>query len=121
MRTKTKSSWVNFKEQSEALKRDPTHILDYFLSELGCTGNLGANNEMILTGGFQEKIFARMIKRYMNEYVVCQNCKSMDTKFERKDRLTWLRCDKCKSSRVVQQIASRFVGVKRGERRRARN
>ena len=68
-RSKTKSTWNNFDAQATALGRDHKHILDYFLSELGCTGNLGVNNEMVLVGGFQDKNFIRMIKKYIIDYV----------------------------------------------------
>lgn len=119
-RTKTKSTWVNFDQQATALNRDHKHILDFFLSELGCTGNLGSNNEMILVGGFQDKNFLKMIQNYIKDYVMCQNCKCLVTTLEKRDRLTYLVCSKCKASRTVQAITSRFVATKRGQRRKER-
>lgn len=68
---------MNFEAQATALKRDPKHILDYFLSELGCTGNLGARNEMILVGGYQQKHFVRLIRKYIDDYIKCGNCKGL--------------------------------------------
>jgi translation initiation factor 2 beta subunit (eIF-2beta)/eIF-5 len=41
-RTRTKSTWQNFASQADALDRDGQHILDFFLSELGCEGNIGS-------------------------------------------------------------------------------
>ena len=49
----TKSFWLNFSEQAEALNREPNHILAYFLSELGCDGSVGPQGEMILTGNYR--------------------------------------------------------------------
>ena len=52
-RTKTKSTWVNFDQQAQAIGRDVSHIMDYYLSELGCQGNIGSNNELTLVGRYQ--------------------------------------------------------------------
>jgi hypothetical protein len=50
-------------------------MLEYFLSELGCDGTVGSNNEMILVGGYQAKHFLRLTKKYVEEYVKCNTCK----------------------------------------------
>ena len=93
-RTKTKSSWVNFNEQATALNRKHQHILEYFCSELGCEGNIGSNNEMILNGSYMPKNFLKLIRRYIEDYVRCNNCKGTNTVIEREDktRLTYLIC-----------------------------
>jgi len=43
---------LNFDEQVTAIGRKHQHMLEYFLSELGCDGTIGSNNEMILVGGY---------------------------------------------------------------------
>jgi len=107
-RNKTKSSWNNFDEQAVSIGRDHKHILDYFLSELGCSGNLGANNEMVLVGNYQAKVYLRLIRKYIEDYVRCANCRLFNTEIKKEDRLTSLRCKKCKASRTVTAIANRF-------------
>jgi translation initiation factor 2 subunit 2 len=119
-RTKTKSTWVNFDSQAVALNRSHQHIIDYFMSELGCGGNLGSNNEMVLVGGFQAKNFLKMIRKYIEDYVRCKDCKGLQTVMVKEDRLTYLKCEKCRASRNVQGIAGRFVATRRGERRKAK-
>lgn len=51
-RTATKSSWVNFGKQAEAMCREPQHVLGYFKNELGCNGTIGSDNMLILNGGY---------------------------------------------------------------------
>ena len=119
-RTKTKSTWINFDEQATALNRDHKHILAYFVSELGCVGNIGSINEMTLVGGYQAKHYNRLIRKYIEDYVKCNNCKGFNTDFIREDRLTYLKCNRCKASRTVAAIASRYQAARRGERRRER-
>jgi len=92
------------------------------MSELGCEGNIGSNNEMILVGGYQAKHYLRLIRKYIEEYVRCKDCRGYQTVIEKeeKTRLTMLKCKTCKANRTVQNIESRFRGVKRGERRAAK-
>ena len=92
------------------------------MSELGCEGNIGSNNEMILVGGYQAKHFLRLIRKYIEDYVRCKDCRGYKTQIEREDktRLSFLKCETCQASRTVSQIASHFQATKRGERKKAR-
>mmetsp|Transcript_5061 Transcript_5061/g.7639 ORF Transcript_5061/g.7639 Transcript_5061/m.7639 type:complete len:154 (+) Transcript_5061:473-934(+) len=121
-RGRTKSTWINFNAQVEAIQRDPQHILNYFLSELGCVGNIGSEGEMVLVGGYKPPHFMRLIRRYTDEFVQCKVCKGYKSVVEKeeKTRLTYLRCKTCQASRTVQGIQSHFTATKRGQRRRER-
>ena len=52
-----------------------------------------------------------MLRRYVNEYVLCPGCKSVDTLLDRDSttRLMHLRCQQCGASRTVTAIKSGFV------------
>ena len=78
-------------------------MLEYFLSELGCDGTVGSNNEMILVGGYQAKHFLRLTKKYVEEYVKCNTCKGFNTDMDKEasTRLTYLKCKVCTASRTV--------------------
>ena len=92
------------------------------MSELGCQGNIGAQNEMVLVGGYMAKHFLRLIRKYIDEYVRCTDCKSLDTLIvkEEKTRLQYLRCNKCTAARTVSSIQSIYVAKKRGDRKKAK-
>tara|TARA_B110000503_G_C6950956_1_gene330991 strand:- start:54 stop:485 length:432 start_codon:yes stop_codon:yes gene_type:complete len=79
LRSRTKSTWCNFGSQADALKRKHEHILEYFKAELGCVGNIGSKNEMILHGAYQPKNFTKIIRKYSQDFVQCGNCKGMNT------------------------------------------
>jgi len=83
-------------------------------------GNLGATNEMILVGNYQPKVYLRLIRKYIEDYVRCINCRQFNTEMVKEDRLTYLKCKKCKASRTVTAISNRYQAARRGERRRAR-
>jgi len=78
-KSKTKSMWTNFAEQCEAIDRDPQHILSYFTSELGCEGTIGSEKEMILNGSYQVKNFSKLMRKYLEDYVRCKDCKGTAT------------------------------------------
>jgi translation initiation factor 2 beta subunit (eIF-2beta)/eIF-5 len=120
-RTRTKSTWHNFNEVAEKLKRKDQHVLDFITSELGCDGNIGSLGEMVLTGAFAAKQFINLTTKYIKQYVECEQCHSYDTLYSReeKTRMWTVKCLKCQSHRVVQGIASRYVAARRGERKRA--
>lgn len=51
--------------------------------ELGTSGNLDGQQRLIVKGRFLPKGFENVIRRYMNEYVLCASCKSPDTLLDR--------------------------------------
>ena len=55
----------------------------FFPQELGTSGNLDGQQRLIVKGRFLPKGFENVIRRYMNEYVLCASCKSPDTLLDR--------------------------------------
>jgi len=54
------------------------------------------------------------------QYVLCPNCRSMDTRLEKDQstRLYMMHCQNCQSSRSVETIKFGYHAVKRGERKK---
>ena len=50
------------------------------------------------------------VRRYVNEYVLCNSCKSPDTLLDRDSatRIMFLRCQQCGASRTVSAIKAGF-------------
>ena len=121
-KTPTKVFWHNFPQQLTLMNRTAEHVLAYFLAELGTDGIIGNNGEMILTGNYMPKSVNKIIRKYVIDYVQCQDCKKFNTEFVsmKKERITKLVCNSCGASRTVVGIAGRYVATKRGERRKAR-
>lgn len=110
MREGTKKTvFVNFMDLCKQMHRPSEHVLNYMLSELGTSGSLDGQQRLIVKGRFMPKAFEVIIRRYVNEYVLCHACKSPDTVLDREQRLYHLRCQQCGASRTVQAIKSGFV------------
>ncbi|GBF93026.1 eukaryotic translation initiation factor 2 subunit beta-like [Raphidocelis subcapitata] len=95
----------------KAMNRNNEHVSAFLLSELGTSGSLDGQQRLVVKGRFLPKSFETVLRRYVNEYVLCPGCKSVDTLLDRDaaTRLMYLRCQQCGASRSVTTIKSGFV------------
>ncbi|KAI1285271.1 Eukaryotic translation initiation factor 2 subunit 2 [Halotydeus destructor] len=106
-----KSSFANFLDICKSLHRQPKHMQAFLLAELGTSGSVDANNQLIIKGRFQQKQIENVLRRYIKEYVACQTCRSPDTILQKDTRLFFLQCETCGSRRSVASIKSGFQAV----------
>jgi len=114
-----KTVFANFMQLAESMHRDHSHLLAFILAELGTFGSTDGNDRLILKGRFQPKGIETVLRRYMNEYVVCSACKSTDTQLTKDARLSFLNCKNCGASRSVAAMTAGFqaqVGKRRAMR-----
>ncbi|KXZ51263.1 hypothetical protein GPECTOR_13g750 [Gonium pectorale] len=106
-----KTVFTNFMDLCKAMNRQHEHVSQYMLAELGTSGNLDGQQRLIVKGRFLPKSFETVLRRYVNEYVLCPGCKSVDTLLDKDSatRLMHLRCQQCGASRTVQAIKAGFV------------
>ncbi|KAK7571933.1 hypothetical protein V9T40_014405 [Parthenolecanium corni] len=106
-----KTSFANFNEICKTLHRLPKHLLDFLLAELGTSGSVDGNNQLIIKGRFQQKQIENVLKRYIKEYVTCHTCRSPETILQKDTRLFFLQCETCGSRCSVASIKSGFQAV----------
>lgn len=106
-----KTSFANFLEICKLVHRQPKHMQAFLLSELGTSGSVDANNQLIIKGRFQQIQIENVLRRYIKEYVACQTCRSPNTILQKETRLFFLQCEKCGSRRSVSSIKSGFQAV----------
>lgn len=106
-----KSSFSNFAEICKMLHRQPKHLLDFLLAELGTNGSIDGNNQLIIKGRFQQKQIESVLRRYIKEYVTCHTCRSPETILQKDTRLYFLQCETCGSRCSVASIKSGFQAV----------
>jgi len=113
-----KTVWLNFAEMCPILKRKPEHLLNYVLAELGTNGSLDGKLRLVIKGRFQPKQIENVLRHYITEYVACRTCKSADTVLKKENRLYFVCCDSCGSTRSVAAIKKGFeaqVGKRKKE------
>lgn len=92
----------------KTLHRQPKHLLDFLLAELGTSGSVDGNSQLIIKGRFQQKQIENVLRRYIKEYVTCHTCRSPDTILQKDTRLFFLQCEMCGSRCSVASIKSGF-------------
>ncbi len=93
----------NFKRISEALRRDPKHLLKYLSKELATAGNL-QRSQATLKGRFRNYQVKEKLERYIKEYVTCQECGKADTKFMKVRGIQHKRCEACGARTSVKEL-----------------
>lgn len=104
-----KTVFVNFTELCKMMHRQGEHVMGYLNAELGTSGSLDGQERLIMKGRFTPKVFEGVLRRYVNEYVICNMCKSTDTLLHREQRLFMLRCQNCGASRSVSAVKTGFM------------
>jgi len=106
-----KTAFVNFTEIAKMLHRQPKHLLAFLFAELGTTGAIDGNNQLVMKGKFQQKHIENVLRRYIKEYVTCHTCRSPDTILNKETRLFFLQCMTCHSRCSVLTIKTGFQAV----------
>lgn len=114
-----KTVFLNFGAICKSIHRQQDHLLAYMSAELGTTGNMQDGGRLVVKGRFTGEAIAKVLKRYMTEYVVCTSCRSPDTVLMRdaNTRLYFVSCESCGAKRSVAPIKQGFM-AQVGRRRR---
>ena len=89
-----KTIFRNFSEYPRILRRDPDRILMYLAKELATAASLDGERAIFI-GRKDKQSFAVLLKRYMNDRVVCPVCGRPDTHTKKVKRLLFLVCEAC--------------------------
>ena len=118
-----KTLWVNFQEICSMMQRDPQHVYQFFMAELGTEGSFDGNERLIIRGKYLAKYIESLLRKYVQEYVTCQMCRSANTDLVKNQasRLYFCNCRDCGSGRSVAVIKSGYHATSRADRRAARN
>jgi len=90
----------NYIDVTDKLRRDPQHLLQFLLRELGTPGNIEGRRAVfkakISSASINEKI-----ETYTETYVICSECGLPDTKMVKEDRTLILECEACGARRSI--------------------
>lgn len=94
----TKTTIRNFSAIMKAINRDnekaKKHIFKYFTREIG-TSAVIEDNKLILNGKFYEAKVNNLLKNYIEQFVLCPECKKPDTHVKEKQGIKLLKCEAC--------------------------
>lgn len=104
-----KTVFVNFMDSCKKMRRQPKHVMDFLLSEMATSGSFDGQQRLVVRGRFAPKNFEALLRSYIYEYVICNGCKDIDTTLSRENRLLFVRCEQCGSSRSVAPIKAGYI------------
>jgi translation initiation factor 2 subunit 2 len=118
----TRTSWSNFADCCKSMTRDQDHVQLFVLSELGATGSIDGDNNFIIKGKYLSKIIENLMRKYLDEYVRCTTCRSLETALTRDaiSRLHFVKCKSCQSSRSVLPIKAGYHATTKADRKAER-
>ncbi|KAK3843537.1 MAG: domain found in IF2B/IF5-domain-containing protein [Linnemannia gamsii] len=103
-----KTVFANVADICKRMHRQPEHVIQFLFAELGTSGSIDGSQRLVIKGRFQQKQIEAVLRRYIVEYVTCKTCKSPDTLLTKENRLFFLQCEACGSTRSVSAIKSGF-------------
>ncbi|GAA6056450.1 hypothetical protein JCM3770_007474 [Rhodotorula araucariae] len=115
-----RSIFANIADICKRMHRQPEHVIQFLFAELGTNGSVDGSARLVIKGRFQQKQIENVLRRYIVEYVTCKTCKSPDTTMTKDNRLFFMTCSSCGSTRSVQAIKTGYQATTRAARRAAR-
>ena len=91
----------NFTLICENLKRNILDVKRYFEDEVCKKTSIDASGTLLIDGRFRPKEIEKILLNYLTFYVFCKECNSSKTELIKKDRITFLKCNKCLSEKAL--------------------
>jgi translation initiation factor 2 subunit 2 len=92
---------TNFNTIVSALRRDVQHFLKYLLKEVASHGTL-EGTRLNLGRKISSSLLNTKIKKYADEYVICEKCGKPDTSIINKEGKSYLKCGACGHQKEIK-------------------
>jgi translation initiation factor 2 subunit 2 len=96
-----KTILTNFFQIASHLRRSPEQFQKFMLRELAAQGQKDGDR-LILNIKVPSTKINQKIEEYVNEFVLCKECKKPDTELLREDRVTFIHCLACGAKHPVR-------------------
>jgi len=91
----------NFAAIVDSMDRDPNHVYQYLVNELGTSGTR-EQVRVLFKGRIPPKRIKEKLVGYVKTYILCEQCRAPDTRFIKEERTTLLKCQACGATRPVR-------------------
>ncbi len=92
---------TNFSQIASHIRRSPEHFLKFMLKELAAAGTRDGDR-LILNIKVPSSKINQKIEEYVNEFVLCKECKKPDTELIKQGRLNFIHCLACGAKHPVR-------------------
>ena len=91
----------NFSDFPKIMRRDSAKLLQYLSKEFAVPAERIGDSAMFI-GKRDPDDFTRLLKIYINDYIMCPTCKSPDTRTEKEKRISFLICEACGAKSTIK-------------------
>nr|AIE95709.1 translation initiation factor 2, beta subunit/eIF-5 N-terminal domain [uncultured marine thaumarchaeote AD1000_69_E02]AIF08006.1 translation initiation factor 2, beta subunit/eIF-5 N-terminal domain [uncultured marine thaumarchaeote KM3_26_B10]AIF10509.1 translation initiation factor 2, beta subunit/eIF-5 N-terminal domain [uncultured marine thaumarchaeote KM3_46_E07] len=91
----------NFSDFPKIMRRDSAKLLQYLSKEFAVPAERIGDSAMFI-GRRDPDDFTRLLKIYVNDYIMCPTCKSPDTRTEKQKRISFLICEACGAKSTIK-------------------
>ncbi len=99
----TKTIIKNFSNIIKAVKRDEKHLLKFLTKELAVP-IIESEGKLNVSGKFSAVQLNSVLQNYVNQYVLCHECKKPDTKILEVHGIKILKCDACGATHPIKRL-----------------
>ena len=99
----SKTEISNLIEVSKQIYRDPKEIKKFLEKELASPGTI-ERQRVIFKGKLSGVMINTKFKRYVEDFVLCHECKKPDTKIIREGKQHFMKCMACGAKRPISKI-----------------
>ncbi|AGI47391.1 putative translation initiation factor aIF-2, beta subunit [Thermoplasmatales archaeon BRNA1] len=90
----------NFMDVCNKIRREPEHLLQYLLKELGTPGSI-EDRRVVFKAKLRVQDIDERVRDYTETYVICSECGRPDTHMEKDGRTFVLVCEACGARRPI--------------------
>ena len=91
----------NFSDFPKIMRRDSAKLLQYLSKEFAVPAERIGDSAMFI-GRRDPDDFTRLLKIYVNDYIMCPTCKCPDTRTEKEKRISFLICEACGAKSTIK-------------------
>lgn len=92
------TEYRNLHRTAKYVNRDPSELFTFIKNELATNGTL-KDDSARFKGSFTDNDMLEVINEFINEFVLCMECNSPDTKYESINGVDMIKCTACGASR----------------------
>jgi translation initiation factor 2 subunit 2 len=85
----------NLSEVASRCDRDEKELLTFLQNELATNATTTSGGESRFKGEFSSSDFKQAVELYVEDFVLCQQCQSPDTRYENQSGVEVIRCTAC--------------------------
>jgi translation initiation factor 2 subunit 2 len=99
--TGNKTIITNFLQICSIIRRKPEHLAKFISRELAAQVSI-ESERLVLNRKLSSKMINEKLKAYVNEFVICPECKKPDTELVKEGKFMFLHCLACGAKHSVR-------------------